>query len=73
MGIQRRPRGNLLEMMESQARNKAPKAASQAKLPSLPTSHDIQQEAADKKKKRETRGKEVIEEGREVSSKETEP
>ena len=51
-------------MMESQAGNKAPEAASQAKLPHLPTPHDTQQEAAKKKRKRETKGKDVIKEGR---------
>ena len=60
-------------MMESQAGNKAPEAASQAKLPHLPTPHDTQQEAAEKKRKRETKGKDEIEEGRDVSSKESEP
>ena len=73
MGIQHRPQGSLLEMMESQARNKALEAASQAKLPPLPTPYDTQQEAVDKKRKRETKGKEMIKEGRDVSSKETEP
>ena len=60
-------------MMESQARNKAPEAASQAKLPPFPTPHDTQQEATEKKRKRETKEKDVIEEGRDISSKETEP
>ena len=73
MGIERRPRGSLLEMMESQARNKAPETANQAKLLPLPISHDTHEEAVDKKRKREIRGKEVIEEGRDVSSKETGP
>ena len=40
MGIQRKPRASLMEMMESQAGNKAPEAANQAKLLPLPTSHD---------------------------------
>ena len=57
-------------MMESQAGNKVPQAASQAKLPHLPTPYNTQQEAAEKKRKRGTKGKDVIEEGRDVSSKE---
>ena len=40
MGIQYKPKANLMEIMESQARGKAPEAASQAKHPSLPTPHD---------------------------------
>ena len=60
-------------MMKSQVGNKAPEAVSQAKLLHLPTPHDTQQEATEKKRKRETKGKDVIEEGRDVSSKETEP
>ena len=35
----------------------------QAKPPSLPTPHDPQQELADKKRKREQKGKDVMEEG----------
>ena len=73
MAIQHRPWGSLLEMMESQAKNKVPEATSQAELPYLPTPNDTQQEAAKKKRKRETKGKDVLEEGRDVSSKETEP
>ena len=60
-------------MMESQAGNKEPEATSQAKLPHLPTPHNTQQEVAENKRKRETKRKDVIEEGRDVSSKETEP
>ena len=60
-------------MMESQARNKAPEAASQAKLPPFLTPHDTQQEATEKKRKKETKEIDVIEEGRDISSKETKP
>ena len=62
-----------MEMMESQVGNKAPEVANQAKLSPLPTPQDTQQEATDKKRKREQRGKGVLEEGKDVSSKETEP
>ena len=51
MRIQHKPRASLMEVMESQVRGKAPKAVAQAKLPSLPTPYDPQQELADKKRK----------------------
>ena len=47
--------------------------ASQAKHPSLPTPHDPQPELADKKRKGEQKGKNVMEEGRGVPPKENEP
>jgi len=59
--------------MESQAGGKAPEVAGQAKHPSLPTLHKPQLEPADKKRKREQKGKEVMEEGRGVPPKEIEP
>ena len=40
MGIQRKPRANLIEVMESQVMGKAPEAVAQAKLPSLPPPYD---------------------------------
>ena len=45
----------------------------QAKHPSLPTPHDPQQESVDKKRKREQKERNVMEEGRGVPSKENEP
>ena len=59
--------------MKSQAAGKAPEAAGQAKHPSLPTPYDPQLELIDKKRKREQKGKDVMEEGRGVTSKENEP
>ena len=52
-----------MELMKSQVGGKAPEAAAQTKLPSLPTVHDPQQEIVDKKRKQEQKGKEVMEEG----------
>lgn len=62
-----------MEMMESHARNKKPEATTQAKHPPPPTSHDPRKEAIDKKRKREQKRKEVVKEGRDVSSKKIEP
>ena len=59
--------------MESQAGGKAPKVAGQAKHPSLPTLYDPQPKLANKKRKREQKGKDVMEEGRGVPPKENEP
>ena len=56
MGIQRKPRDCLMEVMESQVRGKVPEAVTQAKLP-IP--HDPQQNISDKKRKREQKGREV--------------
>ena len=52
-----------MEVMESQVGGKAPEVGAYAKLPSLPTPHDPQQELVDKKRKREQKGKDVMEEG----------
>ena len=40
IGIQRKPRASLMEVMESQVRGKAPEVAAQTKLPPLPTPYD---------------------------------
>ncbi|KAL0002753.1 hypothetical protein SO802_016534 [Lithocarpus litseifolius] len=73
MGIQYKSKTSLLEVMESQARGKESTAAGQAKHPCLPIPHDPQLEPADKKRKQEQNGKEVLEEGRGVPPKENEP
>ena len=52
MGIQRKPRSSLIEVMESQVKGKAQEVAVQTILPPFPTPHDPQQEIADKKRKR---------------------
>ena len=41
MGIQRKPKANLMEVMESQVGDKALEAIGRAKPFSLPTSHDL--------------------------------
>ena len=52
MGIQRKPRPNLIEIMESQVGGKAPEANDQAKHPSFPTPYDPHQpDPTDKKRK----------------------
>ena len=73
MGIQRKPRASILEIMESQAGGKAPEVVSQGKHPSLSIPHDPQPEPVDKKRKREQKGKDMMEEGRGVPPKENEP
>ena len=73
MGIQRKPRASILEIMESQAGGKAPEVAGQGKHPSLPIPHDPQPEPTNKKRKREQKGKDMMEEGRGVPPKENEP
>ena len=72
LGIQRKSRTSLIEIMESQSEGKAPEVAGQAKHPSLPTPHDHQPNPANKKRKREQKRKDVIEEGRGVPPKEIE-
>ena len=53
IGIQHKPRASLMEVIESLVGRKAPEGAAQTKLPSLPISHDPQQELGDKKRKQE--------------------
>ena len=62
-----------MEVMESQVGGKALKAVGQTKPPSLPTPHNPQQKPIDKKRKRKQKGKDVMEEGQGVPSKENEP
>ena len=62
-----------MEIMESQVEGKAPKVVNQAKHPSLLTPLDPQPDPVDKKRKREQKGKDVIEEGQDVPPKENEP
>ena len=66
MGIQRKQRTGLLEVMESSVGCKAPEKPSQAKLPPLPP---IQ--PANHKRKREQRGQEVVEGGKGPQTKKT--
>ncbi|KAK9997119.1 hypothetical protein SO802_021805 [Lithocarpus litseifolius] len=62
MVIQRKPRASLMEVMKSQIRSKVFEAAAQAKLSLIPTPQDPQEELTDKKRKREQKGKDVVEE-----------
>ena len=66
MGIQRKQRTGLLEVMDSSVGCKAPEKPSQAKLPPLPP---IQ--PANHKRKRDQRGQEVVEGGKGPQTKKT--
>ena len=72
MAIQRKPRSTLQELLESQAGGNAPKKANQSKPPALPSVQASQPELADRKRKRDQKRKEVMDERRRSPSKEAE-
>ena len=73
MVLQRRKNTSLLELLESYARGFTPKVAIQNGPPTPLPTHTSPLEQADKKRKRDKKGKEVSEEGEVVPSKELEP
>ena len=74
MRIQRKPQRSLMELIENQPRNNASKKSTQSQIPSLPTrsplpaphqpSHQppqpVQPDAAELKRRREQKGKDVV-------------
>ena len=69
MGIQHKPRATLQELLEAQPGGIAPGKAPQAKLPIPPPTPalPLRLEPADLERKREPKGKEVVEVGRTTS------
>ena len=61
MGIQRKPKSSLLDLIESQPGRDAPGKATQTKPPTPPLTLPLQPGPADHKRKREPKGKEVVE------------
>lgn len=72
MGIQRKPRAGLLDVMESQSWSKAPEKTTQAKLPPPPSSLPPQLDPVDHKRKRDQKGPEAVKEGKGPFPKEAE-
>lgn len=68
MGIQCRARTSLHDLLKSQARGNIPKKIAQPQSSTLPSTHTSQADPADKKRKRDPKGKEVVEERRTVQS-----
>ena len=72
IGIQRKKKSTLLELLESQPGKDAPTKAPQTKLPTPPLTQPPQIDLADPKRKREDKGKEVIEGGKNLPPRESE-
>ena len=70
MVLQRKAKTSLLELLESHAGGNALEVAIQTKPPSPPPSQASQVDPADKKRKRDPKDKEVVEEGRGLPTKE---
>ena len=73
MVLQRKTRSSLLDLLESHAGGNMPKKAIQTKPPTPPNTQAPQHDPVDKKRKRDQKGKEVMEEGKGLPSKEVEP
>ena len=73
MGIQRKLRSTLQELLESQPRRGAPKKATQTKLPTPPPTQTLQANPVDHKRKSEENNKEVVERRRTHPFHEVEP
>ena len=64
MGIQRKPRSTLQELLESQPGGNAPGKVAQTRLPTSPPTQPLRLELVDLKREREQKGKEVVEGGK---------
>ena len=73
MGIQHKPRLTLQKLLESQPGGNALKKAAQTKLPTPPPTQPLQSDPVDHKRKREQKGKEVVEVSKDHPSQEVEP
>lgn len=72
MGIQRKPRLTLQELLESQPGGNALRMATQTRLPTPPPTQPLRSDLADHMRKREQKGKKVVERGKTHPSKEVE-
>ena len=73
MVLQHKMRTSLLDLLESHAGGNVPKKVVQVKLPTLPPTQVLQLDPANKKRKRDQKGKEVVEERKNLPPKEVEP
>ena len=73
MGIQRKARSTLQELLESQAGGNTPRNAAQTRLPTLPPNQPLRFDPANHKRKMEQKGKEVVEVGKSHPSQEVKP
>ena len=72
MGIQLKSRSTLLELIESQPGRDTPKKVAQTKPPTFPPTQPLRHDPTDLKRKREQKGKEVVEGGKTHPSQEDE-
>ena len=70
MGIQRKPRSTLQELLESQLGRDAPTKAPHTRLPTPPPTHPLRTDPVDLKRKRDNKGNEVIEGGKNLPPRE---
>ena len=73
MVLQRKTITSLLDLLESHAGGNVPEKVVQAKIPTLPPTQVSQPDPTDKKRKRDQKGKKVVEERRNLPSKEAKP
>ena len=73
MVLQRKTRSSLLDLLESHTGGNVPEKAIQPKPPTPPSGQVPQVDPLNKKRKRNQKAKEVMEEGRGFLSKEVEP
>ena len=73
MGIQHKPRSTLQKLLESQPGGNALRKAALTKLPTLPPTQPLRSDPVDHKRKREQKGKEVVEVSKDHPSQEVEP
>ncbi|KAL0001256.1 hypothetical protein SO802_015037 [Lithocarpus litseifolius] len=73
MVLQRKSKRSLLKLLESHAGGTVLKVAIQTKPPTPPPAQTSQPNPTDKKRKRDQKGKDVVEEGRGIPPKEPEP
>ena len=64
MGIQRKQRSTLQELLESQPGENVPRKVPQTRLPTPPPAQPLRLEPADLKRKRKQKGNEVVEGGK---------
>ena len=73
MVLQKKPKMSLLELLESYAGGSVPEVAIQTRPPTPLPIHTSLLELADKKRKWDKKGKDVVEEGKVIPSKDLEP
>jgi len=70
MGIQRKPRSTLQELLESQLGRDAPTKTLHTRLPTPPPTHPLRTDPVDLKRKRDNKGNEVMEGGKNLPPRE---